>query len=108
LNVVRGEQVVTHNVGEEYESREENAEPTLAECCLNVIGWSAVGMSCDVVMALVNLGEGGFYECRCCAEDGDDPHPENGAWTAEANGRRNADDVSCADAGGGRDHQSRK
>ena len=108
MNVVRGEQVVANDVGEEHKAREENAEPALAECRLNVIRWSAVGMPCDIVMALVNLGEGGFYECGGGAEDGNDSHPENGAWSAEANGRRYADDVSGADAGGCRDHQCRK
>ena len=65
---------------------------------MDVIGRSAVRVSCDIVMALVNLGEGGFYECGGCAEDGDDPHPENGARAAEANGRRYANDVSGADS----------
>lgn len=101
MNVVRGEQVVAHDVGEEHKAREKDADPAFAERCLYVIGRSAVGMSCDIVMAFVNLGEGRFYECRGGAEDGDDPHPENGARAAEANGRRYADDVSSADAGGG-------
>ena len=105
LNVVGSEQVVAYDVGVEHEGREEDAEPAHAEGRLDVVGGTAVGMPGHIVMALVNLRERRFHESGCRPDDRDEPHPENGAGTAETDGGRDADDVAGAHAGGCRDHQ---
>ena len=105
LDVVGGEEVVADDVGDEHEGREEDAEPAHTEGRLDVVRGTAVGMSGHVVVALVDLRERRFHECGGCADNRDEPHPENGAGTAEADGRRDADDVAGTHAGGGRDHQ---
>ena len=65
-------------------------------------------MAGNVVMALVDLSESRFHECGSRPDDRDEPHPENSACTAEADCRRDADDVARTHAGSGRDHQCAK
>ena len=49
-----------------------------------------------IVRGLVGLGEHGFGEDGGHAEEGRDPHPEDGSGAAHGDGGRSAREVSCA------------
>ena len=54
---------------------------------------------------LIYLSEGTFNDSGRRAEDGDDPHPENGAVSAEADSCGHTDDVTRTYTGGSGYHQ---
>ena len=61
-----------------------------------------------LVTALVNLCERTFNESTGAADKSHEPHPEDTARTAEANSRRNTDNISRTYAGRRRDHERLK
>ena len=105
LQVVGGQHVVAHAVGEDQGEAEDDGQGTAVQRGLDVVGGAAVGAAFMVAL-LVDLGQSGFHESGSAAQNGGDPHPEHGAGAAHAQGGGHADDVAGAHAGGGGDHQS--
>ena len=97
LRVVGREHVVAHHIGEDQDNGEDHTQPALAQALLHIVGRAAIAAAVAVAL-LVDLGEGGLHKRGGAAEDGRDPHPEDRARAAEADGRRDAHDVARADA----------
>ena len=73
----------------------------------DIVRRSAVAAALAVA-PFVYLSQGTFDKCTGSANESQQPHPEYRARTAQADGRRYADDVARTDAGGCRNHESLK
>ena len=104
LHVERAEQVEAAGISHDQGKGEEDAEPALVHGRFNVVGRTAVAVA-QGIAALVNLGQRAFNEGRSPADDGQKPHPENGTGTAQADCRRDADDIARTDTGRRRNHE---
>lgn len=82
----------------------DDTEPALTESKLNVVCGATTKRAVRIAH-LPDLGKRRLDERRCRADDGHEPHPENGARAANRNRRRDADDVARANARGRRDHE---
>ena len=107
LQVVGGQHIVAHGVGQDDDHREDHAQPPVAQGGLHVIGGAAIA-GAVLVFPLIDLGQGGLHKGGSAAQDGGDPHPEHGAVAAQADGGGDAHDVARAHPGGGGDHQGAK
>ena len=104
LGVIRCKHVIPDHIGENQDNGKDHTEPALSEGILHVVGGSAVAASVAVAF-FIDLCQGRFHKGRGPAEDGRDPHPENGAGTAKAERGGDTHDIAGSDTGGGRDHQ---
>ena len=86
----------TQAASQHRDDGEGHREPFAVEALLDVIGRSATKL--PFVLFLVDLCQSSLREGRACAEEGDDPHPDDGPRTAVADGRGNAHDVARAHA----------
>ena len=98
-----GDRVGLHHVAHEAErdddrDREEGGERLAAETLADVVG-RAAGQVAVSVAGAVELGEDGFGEDGRHAEEGGDPHPEDGARTAHGDGGGHAGEVARAHLG---------
>lgn len=87
-----------HHVAHEAErdddrDREEGGERLAAETLADVVG-RAAGQVAVSVAGAVELGKDGFGEDGRHAEEGGDPHPEDGARTAHGDGGGHAGEVA--------------
>ena len=88
----------------QQEDGEEGGKPGLLQALEDIVGRSA-----DERMAVFlfeKLGQGRFHESRCRTQQGDDPHPEHGARTADGDGGRHARQVTGSHPGGHRNGES--
>ena len=104
LEVVGGQHVVAHGVGEDDDHREDDPQPTLFQGRLHVVG-GAAEVGAVGILPLIHLGQRGLDEGGGPAQDGGDPHPKHGAVTAHTDGGGDADDVAGTHPGSGGDHQ---
>ena len=104
LHVERAEQVEAAGIGQNQGKGEEDAEPALVHGRFNIIGRAAIAVA-QGIAALVNLGQRTFDEGRSPTDEGQKPHPENGTGTAQADCRRDADDIARTDTGRRRNHE---
>ena len=107
LGVVCSQHIVTNGIGEDKCNCENNADPTLLERVLHIVGRAAV-VAAVIVLLLVDLGKGGFNKCRSAAEDSGYPHPEDRTGAAENKGGGNADDIAGTDTGSRGHHECAK
>ena len=95
----RADRVALHRVEGETECHgdqhgEEDAHPAFAQSAFHVVGRAAdIGVP---PLAFVELGEGRFDEGTRRTQQGDDPHPEDGARPARDDGRGHTHDVAGA------------
>ena len=99
-----GDGVGLHHVADEAEgdddrNGEEHRQLPAAEALGDVVG-RAAGDVALIVLGLVGLGEHGFCEDGGHAEEGRDPHPEDGAGAAHGDGRGRSGEVAGADLRG--------
>ena len=73
--------------------------PEAAQAVPQIVHGPAGPLPCGILPAVVDA-QNVLGEVRHHAENGHDPHPENGPGTACSNGRSNACDVACTDGGG--------
>ncbi len=72
---------------------------------VQVIGGAAAVAAVERVLLLVELGQGGFDECRGGPQQRHNPHPEHGTGAARRDGCHHAHQVSHTDTAGGGDDQ---
>ena len=95
------EGVIDQAEGKDDGDREKNAERAPAQPALHIISRPAAVRI--AIADLPQLRQGGFHKGGRAAEEGDDPHPEDGTRTAQRNGHRDAGHVAGAHARGSRD-----
>ena len=105
LQVVGGQCIVAHCVGQDDDDGKDNAQPALTQCGLHVVGGAAVAGAVGGT-ALVDLCQGGFHISGSAAQNGGHPHPEHGTGAAQADRGGDAHDVAGTNAGSGGDQQS--
>ena len=71
---------------------EEAAEKWTMEALLDIVGRSAAEL--PVVVFLIDLGQSGLDKGAAGTEEGDNPHPDDGSRTAEADGSGHTHDVA--------------
>ena len=82
--------------GEDEQDGEERTHPGLLETDAHVVRRTAdEGL---FAFYLVELGEGGFHKGAACAQESDEPHPEDGTGTAHGDGYGYAGEVAGAHA----------
>ena len=86
LSVEGRKHIVAHNIGQDKDNCENDAEPALFERILHVVGRAAV-ISTVGVLVLIDLSQGRLDERGCSAEDSGYPHPEDSSESAEADSR---------------------
>ena len=72
---------------------------------LDVEGRAAAVLTGAGILFLEDLSQGGFDVGRRSAEEGRDPHPDDGTWASEADGGGDAGDIADADTAGQRDRE---
>ncbi|SST09767.1 Uncharacterised protein [Acinetobacter baumannii] len=82
--------------GDDQEDREQDAHPARAQALLHVVGRAATELAL-VVANLEQLGQGRLDEAGRHPHQGDRPHPEHRAGTAERDRYRHAGDVAGTD-----------
>ena len=97
LQVVGGEHIKAHDIGQDQHDREHDAEPALMQRLLHVVRRAAVAAAVRIAL-FVDLRERRLDERTRTADQRHDPHPEHGAEATETDGRGHADDVARADA----------
>ena len=105
LQVVGGQHVEAHRVGGDHEHAEQHSQQAAVQSGLDVVGGAAVAAVAVAVTLFVDLGQGALHKGGSTAHQGDDPHPEHSAVTAQADGGGNAHNVAGAHAGRGGHHQ---
>ena len=85
--------------GHGNEHGKERGGPAAAEAVADIVGGASAEAEGLRIAYLVDLGKRAFGEAGSGADDGDDPHPEYGARTADHDGDGYAGNVAYADAG---------
>ena len=105
-NGVGLDQVGAHHL-DAHEDRDDDAQPGHLQAVADVVHGAGEQIA-FLVAAAVQLGQDDFAIFQGFAEEGGNPHPEDGAHAAGDDGRGDADDVAAAHVAGQGDHHGLK
>ena len=107
LQVVGSQHIVSYSVDQDDQKGKDHAQPSLLQCCLHVECGTTVTGSVFITF-FIDLRQRRFYKGGCSTDKGSQPHPENCAWTSQADCCRYSDNISGPDSGCRGNHQRSK
>ena len=107
LQIIRGKHIEAAGIGDDEEESEKYAKGAVVHGGFDVISGPAVAVSL-AVSSLIDLGKGTFNKRGRSADDGNNPHPENGTRPAKTDCRGNPQNISCTYAGCRGNHERMK